>query len=81
MDLKQIWVNKNSKKKKETYKFIFFLQDETLPTIIENISFISDDDLQEFFLLNTHIEIKRAQLREFFKLKFQTWQHQTTYKI
>jgi len=57
------------------------LQDETLPTIIENISFISDDDLQEFFLLNTHIEIKRAQLREFFKLKFQTWQHQTTYKI
>ncbi len=78
MDLKQTWVNKISQK---SYKFIvYFIQDETLPTIIENTSFISDDDLQEFFLLNTHIEIKRAQLREYFKFKFQTWQQQIRYK-
>ncbi len=77
MDLKQIWVNINCRK---TFVKNIFWQDETLPTIIENTSFISDDDLREFFLLHTHLEIKRAQLREFFKSKFQTWQQQTTYK-
>lgn len=58
-----------------------FVQDETLPTIIENTSFISDDDLKEFLLVNTHLEIKRAQLREFFKSKYQIWQQQILNKI
>lgn len=77
MDLKQTWVNKISLEKNYIH---FFLQDEILPTMIENTSFISDDDLEEFFLLNTQIEMKRAQLREFFKFKYQTWQQQILYK-
>ena len=46
--------------------------------MLESTSFISDDDLREFFVLHTHLEMKRAQLREVFKLKFETWQQQTT---
>jgi len=74
MDLKQTWVRRRSR---ELLKFLLFSQDETLPTMLENTSFISDDDLREFFVLHTHLEMKRAQLREIFKLKFQTWQQQT----
>jgi hypothetical protein len=42
--------------------------------------FISDDDLHEFSMINKNLNIKRAQLREIFKFKFQTWKQRLTYK-
>ncbi|CAM4917723.1 unnamed protein product [Rotaria socialis] len=51
--------------------------DETIPASIENSTFISDDDFQQFLLCNNRLEMRRAQLREDFKLKFQIWQQQT----
>ncbi|CAF4382672.1 unnamed protein product [Rotaria magnacalcarata] len=55
--------------------------DETIPASIENSTFISDDDFQEFLLCNNRLEMRRAQLREDFKLKFQIWQQQTILKF
>jgi hypothetical protein len=42
--------------------------------------FISEDDLYEFFMLNKNFHIKRAQLQENFKRKFQTWKQRLPYK-
>jgi hypothetical protein len=47
---------------------------------IENQFFISDDDLHQFSILNKNFDVKRAQLRENFKLKFQTWKQHLPYK-
>jgi hypothetical protein len=47
---------------------------------VEKQMFISDDDLQEFSMLNKNFNIKRAQLREMFKFKFQTWKQRLPYK-
>ncbi|CAF3084242.1 unnamed protein product [Rotaria sp. Silwood2] len=54
--------------------------DENLPTDIENQLFISDDDLRQFSMLNKNFDIKRSQLRDIFKLKFQAWKQRLPYK-
>jgi hypothetical protein len=60
--------------------FSVFVQDENPSTNIDNQMFISDDDLHEFSMINKNLNIKRAQLREIFKFKFQTWKQRLPYK-
>jgi hypothetical protein len=47
---------------------------------IDNQIYISDDDLHQFSMLNKNVDIKRAQLRDIFKLKFQAWKQRLPYK-
>jgi len=54
--------------------------DENPSMDIDNQTFISDDDLHEFSMLNKNFDIKRAQLRNIFKLKFQAWKQRLPYK-
>ncbi|CAF3689708.1 unnamed protein product [Adineta steineri] len=55
--------------------------DENPLSNIDNEIYISDDDLYEFSMLNKNVDRKRAQLREIFKFKFQSWKQRLPYKM
>jgi len=77
---------KHKLKLKLSHHYPFFdmdlkhIWDENSSINIENQMFISDDDLSQFSILNQNFDIKRSQLRESFKIKFQLWKQRLPYK-
>ncbi|CAF0825705.1 unnamed protein product [Adineta steineri] len=75
---------KNKVKLQLSHEYPFFtmdlkqIWDDPNSSIMENKSYISTDDINDFLLHNTHLERKRAQLRDQFKLK---WQQQANQRF